>query len=187
MGCISNGSTAEPQFALVSYIPDPLGIFLDDLRREMVPECQPKAHVTILPPRPVIGKPSVAAEQMERLTRNFLSFEVELGEIDKFEASDVIYVGVTRGQEELRSMYRALNRGPVEFKEKYEYHPHITLAQYIPRDDVSRLHELARRRWAEYRGSRSFPVDILAFVRNSGGTLWDDLANISLLVPTQIS
>ena len=38
------------QFALVSYIADPLAGFLDDLRVELTPDCNPHAHVTILPP-----------------------------------------------------------------------------------------------------------------------------------------
>ena len=40
-------------FALVSYIPEPLAGFLDRLRQELVPNCFLRAHVTILPPRPI--------------------------------------------------------------------------------------------------------------------------------------
>ena len=40
-------------FALVIYIPDPLGGFLDDLRRELTPGCNPHAHISVLPPRPL--------------------------------------------------------------------------------------------------------------------------------------
>src|ERR1035438_9490908 len=40
-------------FALVIYIHDPLGSFLDDLRRQLVPGCNPHAHVSVLPPRPL--------------------------------------------------------------------------------------------------------------------------------------
>jgi 2'-5' RNA ligase len=151
----------------------------------MVPECKPKAHVTILPPRPLKGIPSLAAEELDKMARNFAAFEVELGDVKKFEGSEVIYVDVVKGREELLRMYEALNRGAVTFEERYPYHPHITLAQDLKSDDVKRLHELARRRWAEYKGPRSFPVEMLAFVRNRGGALWDDLANIPLLVPTR--
>ena len=40
-------------FALVLYVPSPLGIFLDNLRRELAPACNPHAHVSLLPPRSV--------------------------------------------------------------------------------------------------------------------------------------
>ena len=51
-------------FALVIYIPDPLGRFLDDLRRELVPGCNPHAHVSVLPPRPLAVDWQVASEQV---------------------------------------------------------------------------------------------------------------------------
>ena len=57
MGSVQNGGPClvpEGQrlnvFALVVYIPDPLGRFLDDLRRELVPHYNPHAHVSVLPP-----------------------------------------------------------------------------------------------------------------------------------------
>ena len=50
--CLAEEQTLS-QFALVAYIPDPLGRFLDDLRVELTPDCKPRAHVTILPPRPL--------------------------------------------------------------------------------------------------------------------------------------
>lgn len=40
-------------FALVIYIADPLGGFLDDLRRELIPHYNPHAHISVLPPRPI--------------------------------------------------------------------------------------------------------------------------------------
>src|SRR5215472_12727665 len=52
MGCHPNGEQS-PVYALVIYIPDPLGKFLDELRRELVPGCNPHAHVSVLPPRPL--------------------------------------------------------------------------------------------------------------------------------------
>ena len=42
-------------YALVIYVPAPLGRFLDDLRRELVPTYKPRAHVSVLPPRPLAG------------------------------------------------------------------------------------------------------------------------------------
>ena len=128
MGCNTNGG-APTQFALVSYIADPLGLFLDRLRLEMVPGCKPHAHVTILPPRPVSGQASVAAEELERRLNGFSAFEVGLGDIAVFPASHVIFLSIEKGATELREMYATLNRGNVAFEEPFPYHPHITLAQ----------------------------------------------------------
>ena len=54
-------------FALVSYIPDPLGAFLDDLRLKLAPKCKPHAHITILPPRPICAEPHIAIQEIRSL------------------------------------------------------------------------------------------------------------------------
>lgn len=183
MGCSNNGHERMNQFALVSYIPGMLGIFLDALRVELVPECRPHAHVTILPPRPVSVDPDVAIQELRSRIGDFEAFDVRLGEIEIFTKSDVIYLGVRDGERQLRAMYEALNRGALAFEEPFRYHPHITLAQNIQRQDVDRLFTLACRRWREYRGPRSFRVDTLTFVQNTSGNNWMDLAKIPLAVP----
>ncbi len=185
MGSIPNGVAPSTLFALVSYIPDPLALFLDELRLELDSACKPHAHVTILPPRPVCNKESVAVEELAERTRNFVSFDVDLGEVAKFDGSDVIYISVETGLDEIHRMHDALNHGAVCFKEKYSFHPHITLAQNIEKERVEALHELARQRWAEYQGPRSFGVENLAFVRNGCGSEWIDLAIISLAKPVE--
>ncbi len=65
-------------FALVIYIPDPLGRFLDDLRKELVPGCNPHAHVSVLPPRPLAVDWRVASEQVHRCAASRSPFEVTL-------------------------------------------------------------------------------------------------------------
>src|SRR3974377_478668 len=51
-------------FALVIYVPDPLARFLDDLRRELVPHCNPRAHVSVLPPRPLAVDWTIASNRV---------------------------------------------------------------------------------------------------------------------------
>ena len=92
----------------------------------------------------------------------------------------MIYVSVSKGQEQLREMYGALNRGCVEYREQFPYHPHITLAQNLEGLDVQALVDVAKRRWAEYSGTRTFHVHHLDFVKNIFGTRWTDLASIEL-------
>jgi 2'-5' RNA ligase len=180
MGCNNAASPSRNQYALVSYIPDPLGAFLDTLRIDLVPGCSPHAHVTILPPRPIEGSEEEAGEQLLEAAEGFSGFEVELGDVEVFPVSKVIYIGLRRGEQELREMYRALNRGVVGYREPFPYHPHVTLAQNFPLQDVEHIYETARRKWAAYRRTRIFPVESLDFVKNTFGSCWTDLANISL-------
>src|SRR5579863_1433803 len=85
------------QFALVSYIPDPLARFLDDLRLELTPGCRPHAHVTILPPRPLHDDLKDTVRQIAEDIRGSPPFRIELGDIEIFEDSNVIYLGLARG------------------------------------------------------------------------------------------
>ena len=179
MVCVETGLGLK-QFALVSYIPDPLGGFLDRLRLEMVPGCSPHAHVTVLPPRPIGSDPDSAAHELKISARGFHEFEVELGDVEIFPVSQVIYLSVIKGERQLREMYCALNHGAVEYQEQFPYHPHITLAQNLETRDVKQLADLAKRRWAEYREARAFQVHHLDFVKNLYGNKWTDLASIEL-------
>jgi hypothetical protein len=182
MYCVSNGGRAwnvgEPTdlYALVIYLPDPLGHFLDSLRLELVPGCNPHAHVSVLPPRPLPVDPAGPIEQARTIVAGFPPFDVELGQVEVFEASNVIYISVERGAPQLRRMHQALNYGTLAFEEPYEYHPHITLAQEIAPGDMPRMLDLTVRRWHEFAGPRAFRAGRTVFVRNTCGNRWVDLA-----------
>jgi len=167
-------------FAVVIYVPDPLGRFLDDLRRELAPGCNPHAHVSVLPPRPLAVEWHAASGQAHALTRGWAPFEIELGGLQIFPVTDVIYIEIGAGASELRRMHTAMNTGALQFLEPFPYHPHITLAQEIPRQEVRCIHELALRRWKEYRGSSVFRVERAVFVQNTPDNCWIDLAEYSL-------
>jgi hypothetical protein len=167
-------------FALVIYIPGPLGIFLDDLRRRLVPGCNPHAHVSLLPPRPLAVDWPVASDEVRTVLNGWPPFEIELTGIEVFPVTDVIYIEVGSGAQELRRVHKAINAGSLEFQDPFPYHPHITLAQELPREEVAATSELARRLWREYTGPRRFAADHAAFVQNSLANSWIDLAEYSL-------
>jgi hypothetical protein len=187
MGSESNGGSDNAPgagrlnvFALVIYIPGPLGVFLDNLRRELVPGCRPHAHVSVLPPRPLGVDWREAAGQVRSLIEGWTPFEVELEDIFTFPVTDVIYIGVGAGGSELRRLHAAVNRETLDFEEPFPYHPHITLAQEIAHQDVPAVRELASRRWREFRGERRFRADRAVFVQNASNDCWVDLAEYQL-------
>jgi 2'-5' RNA ligase len=167
-------------FALVIYIPDPLGRFLDELRQELVPSYNPHAHVSVLPPRPLPVDWSVAAGQVRSLTGAWAPFEIELTDIGIFPLTDVIYIQLGAGASELSRMHTAMNSGPLGFHEPFPYHPHVTLAQEIPAGQVDSVCETAMERWRDYRGPRTFRADRAAFVQNTLQNCWIDLAEYPL-------
>jgi 2'-5' RNA ligase len=174
------------QFALVSYIPDPLASFLDGLRLELTPGCDPHAHVTILPPRPIEDELKDAIHQIAEQVRNVRPFEVELSEIGIFEKSCVIYVGLAKGAAELRELYGLLNRDHLAFGEHFPYHPHITIGQNIAPEDLAGRAERAREKWAAWIGPRSFRVSRLSFVQHVAPTIWADVAALPVGVPVPL-
>src|SRR6267378_168885 len=167
-------------FALVSYIPEPLAGFLDRLRQELVPNCFLRAHVTILPPRPILSSPEDAWEVIQAVAPEFHPFEVELTGVDVFPVSDVIYVKVGTGSAELQRMHAALNMKGLCFQEAFSYHPHVTLAQDLKPDELDELASVARARWAEFSFAKKFEVEKIVFVQNTRRGQWVDLGECSL-------
>ena len=167
-------------FALVIYIPDPLGRFLDDLRRALVPGCNPHAHVSVLPPRPLAVDWSVAGEEVRECAANWAPFEIQLGRVCIFPVTNVIYLELAEGGPEMFRIHDAMNSGALEFQEPFAYHPHITLAQEIPPADVAAVNQRAQDLWEAYSGPRSFQAGHAAFVQNTMGNCWIDLAEYQL-------
>jgi 2'-5' RNA ligase len=186
MVCQPNGAERGNLFALVTYIPDPLGRFLDDLRKELVPGCLPHAHVTILPPRSLSSPAELASEQVSLATMDMASFEVDPGDVEIFESTQVVYIGLRSGISELAEMHERLNVDHLWFNEPFVYHPHITLAQELPAGTAGQVAELAAKLWREYSGPRKFPVETLSFVQNVGGCKWRDLSYHPLMAQTTL-
>jgi 2'-5' RNA ligase len=184
-GTFQAGTERLNQFALVIYFPDPLARFLDELRLELVNGCRPRAHVTVLPPRPLTDL-DASLEEARILAPEFPPFEIEAGDVEVFPETNVVYIGVRRGADELRAMHEAMNTGPLASAEPFLYHPHITLAQEFPSVDTGRLEALARARWEAYSGPRWFHAESLAFVQNTAQKRWLDLATFGLGEPTPV-
>jgi 2'-5' RNA ligase len=167
-------------FALVSYIPEPLAGYLDRLRQELVPNCFLRAHVTILPPRPISSSPEAAWKTVQTLAPRFAPFEVEMTQVEVFPVSDVIHIGIGRGREDLERLHAELNVEGLKFAEPYPYHPHITLAQDLKGDEVDELARVARVRWAESQVPKIFRVEQVFFVQNTRRKQWLDLGESAL-------
>lgn len=167
-------------FALVSYIPDPLARFLDDLRVELVPNCRPKAHVTVLPPRPHHHDLKQTVDRIREVCEKFEPFDVELGRMEIFEASQVVYLSLARGEEPLHQLYLSLNGGDLAYQECFTYHPHITIAQDLAPGDAARVARIAGERWAAYKGPCGFRVSALSFVQHVAPSIWMDVATVPL-------
>ena len=175
-----NGLDRINSYAIVSYIPEPLAGYLDRLRQELVPNCFLRAHVTILPPRPITSTPESAWNQVRLLARRFSPFKLDLTSVELFPVSDVIHIAVGAGFVQMEQMHDAMDAGGLKFKELHSYHPHVTLAQDLKPDEVDELVDVARQRWAEFAFERSFQVETITFVQSTRRKQWIDLGECKL-------
>lgn len=185
----SNGlETRINSFALVSYLSGPLAALLDEIRHDFAPDSRAKAHLTILPPRllPSFGSPTAVPQALDQLhtrLQDFSPFNVELGEIEVFPDTNVIYVSIKSGFQELERMHQTLNKGCLACQEPHAYHPHVTVVQELAPVDVLNAAQFARWRWSEFKHSRTVRVDRLTFVQNTVENCWTDLAMLDLGSP----
>jgi 2'-5' RNA ligase len=174
MGCNPDAPNRINLYALVTYLPAPLGPFLNELRQELVPGCRLRSHLTILPPRSVTTCDG-ALKRIQRFLPAAKAIEIELGSIQIFPITQVIYLSIRRGRPRLMGLHGRLAEEELAFNEPFAYHPHITLAQGIPPDRVPEAARLARQRWAEYSGSRQFTMDAATWVQSTVNSDWLDL------------
>jgi 2'-5' RNA ligase len=167
-------------FALITYIPEPIAGFLDRLRQELVPNCFLKAHVTILPPRSLSLAPEDAWRIISNRAPRFSAFEIQLDGVHVFPVSDVIYLQVAAGSEQLKQMHDALGVDGLRRQEEFPYHPHVTLAQDLKSDEVDELVMVARKRWADFEFPKNFRAERVVFVQNTRRNQWVDLDECAL-------
>src|SRR5262249_40430584 len=143
-------------FSLVAYLPEPLASFVDPLRHELQPGSTARGHVTLLPPRPIECNVERACTEIEAVISEEFSFDVYLGKVEVFPASKVVHLSIAEGFSKLIRLHRSLNRGACNHLEAFYYHPHVTLAQGLPLDDVNHAAQIASERWAAYHKDRFF-------------------------------
>ncbi len=177
----TNGILAPPQdkYALVTYLPEPLGKFLTDLRHELVPGCYLRAHLTILPPR-LLASGRAGWDRILRMAPQIDPIEIALGEIGVFAQTNVIHLSLARGQSEMVQLHELLAAEELAFAEQFEFHPHVTLAQGLVPEDAAVVEARARQAWAEFDGPRSFVLDSMTFVRSVTPEEWLDLGTAQL-------
>ena len=181
--------TRTQRYALVAYVRNPVGEFVESLRRELHPELPHlAAHVTLLPPRLLQGTESAALENIEELCKEVEPFEVSLGEVETFiPVTPTVFIRVAHAAYRMRELHDRLNVNALACHEEWPYMPHLTIVKMGAEDQAQYAYRVARTRWAEFDQSRCIEVRDLTFVREEAQNRWVDLAEIPLgqrLVPT---
>ena len=174
--------TRTQRYALVAYVRNPVGEFVESLRKELHPELPHlAAHVTLLPPRLLSGSESTALEDLEELCKEVEPFEVSLGEVETFiPVTPTVFIRVAHAAYRMRELHDRLNVNALACHEEWPYMPHLTIAKMGAEDQAQYAYRVARTRWAEFDQSRCIEVRDLTFVREEGQNKWADLAEIPL-------
>jgi len=172
-------------FAVVAYLGDPIARFVDSLRKELTPGCPHRAHITVLPPRPLWIPTDQAVEKARSILSRFEPFQITLGAVTMFESTHVVKLSVQTGHSELRTLHDILNTGPFDQAEEYKYVPHVTLCHDVTGNECTQHFELARERWSSF-GPPPVWVDNLTFVQQNSEANWTDLAELALGRPESV-
>ena len=172
----------NPRYALVAYVRNDAGEFVESLRRELHPDLPLlAAHLTFLPPRPLQGTESSALEMLERICGEEEPFEVALGPVETFApVTPTVYIRVEGAAARMRGLHRRLNTGILAFREEWPFIPHLTIVKMSSEDAAQNAFHTARERWARYAGSRRILLEDLTFVREDTENHWLDLAPVRL-------
>ncbi len=140
-------------------LPEPLGAHLrgwrarfgDPAARLIVP------HVTLLGPT-IVDESDVetVVRHLARAAAAVPPFTLRLAGTETFlPVSPVVYLAVVAGATRCGALAAAVRTGPLDVPVRFPYHPHVTLAQNVPRGAL----EVARERFAEFDAA----LDIVSF------------------------
>jgi 2'-5' RNA ligase len=172
----------NPRYALVAYVKNAVGEFVENLRKELHPDLPHlPAHVTILPPRRLQGGELSALETLEDICSRAEPFEVSLEDVETFvPVTPTVFIRVAHGAHRMHELHDRLNTQALVFTEEWPYMPHLTIVKVSTEELAQKAYIFARDRWARFEGSRQIALSELTFVREEQQNRWVDLAGIPL-------
>jgi 2'-5' RNA ligase len=169
------------RYALVTYVRNPVGEFVENLRRELHPTMpQLPAHLTVLPPRDLQGSEATALELLEEECSRVIPFHVELGDVETFlPTTPTVFIRVARYAYRMRELHDQLSHKALCGSENWRYIPHLTIVKTEQDEQARDACRVARERWERFQGLRQVHVGELMFVRENGD-YWQDVASVQL-------
>jgi 2'-5' RNA ligase len=171
---------SSSRYALVTYVRSPVGEFVEQLRRELLPTISHMAaHLTILPPRQLAGTEEAALEFLEEACRRAVPFDVELGDVNSFlPTTPTVFIEV-QPADRIRGLHDQLCSKGLNCEENWPYTPHVTILKTELDEQARAAWVVARDRWSQFSGERIVHVEELVFVREREGG-WQDVAAVPL-------
>src|SRR5437016_3371357 len=148
------------RYALVAYVRNPVGEFVEHLRRELHPELPHlPAHLTVLPPRCLQGGELLALAMLEEVCSQVNPFEITLGDVETFvPVTPTVFIRVAHAAYRMRELHDLLNVNGLACNEEWPYMPHLTIVKMGAEDQAQNAYRVARTRWAEFDEGRCIEV-----------------------------
>jgi 2'-5' RNA ligase len=153
-----HGASPWGFFALVSYIPEPLGSFLQELREILPNNDSSEAHITLLPPRPLKLPVENVSKQARTILSQFPPFDVELSKVRRFAETNFLYIDLGEGNSLIHDLHDALNQGDLADSEEFEFRPHLTLGGPVSAAALDSAQERAEVTWSGEHCAPRFTV-----------------------------
>jgi 2'-5' RNA ligase len=172
----------RPQYALVAYIRNSLGHFVESMRQDLHPDhTHSPAHITILPPRPLCGSEDEAIQLLRDVLSSTEEFDVRLGEVETFyPTTPTVFIRVEHSAHRIRDLHDKLNTAPLSCRENWPFMPHLTIVKMPEMSQTQGALEASRTRWQHFKGSRETRIVDVTFVREAEQGQWTDLVTFSL-------
>jgi 2'-5' RNA ligase len=173
----------QRQYALVAYIRNAVGEFVEQLRGELHPaHAHLPAHITVLPPRRLKGSEADGLALVERMCQDVNPFEVTLGDVENFmPITPTVFIRVGFAAYRLRELHDRLNNEALHYDEQWPYMPHLTIVKVDTMEAATKALQTARQRWATFSEPRKVWIDELTFVRQGDDCdTWIDIAPVKL-------
>ena len=166
-------------FTLVTYIPDPLGSFLEELRDDLPGSGCSQVHITLLPPRVLKVPIEAASTRIQGILSGFPQFQVELHRVRRFAETNFLYLDLNEGDSVVEELHAALNTGALADPEKFEFSPHLTLGGPVLPADLDSAQQQVQLAWDTRHCSPRFTIREVVFLwaspespQGEWGRLW---------------
>lgn len=171
-----------PQYALVAYVRDALGHFVEELRQELHPDhAHSPAHISILPPRILCGPENEALALAGSIIGETEAFDVRLGSVETFyPTTPTVFVRVEQSGHRVRDLHDRLNVPPLSCQENWPFMPHLTIVKMPELEQTKAALEASRARWNAFSGPRTTRIHDVTFVREGKNGTWQDLVTFTL-------
>ncbi|MFZ1382990.1 MAG: 2'-5' RNA ligase family protein [Scrofimicrobium sp.] len=136
----------EELLGIVIAVPEPWNAAITEIRQSIGDPMATKVppHITIMPPLAVPeDKRGDVFEHLRGLAEEHRPFRIGLKGADTFEpVSPVAFLKVVQGAGLCKQLAEDVRSGPLDYSLRFPYHAHVTLAQNLPSQAITRALEL---------------------------------------------